>query len=478
MKSYSITHRLITTVLLIELAAALSISGAALLYEQHTRFHSFDIMLRGRADSLLGAVQDAEDTQDNVMLDGTQASLPPADIYQVQDGDGRILGRSPNWAGLDPEKLATQAREFLTLSVNHRHYGAMKNEGLRVVDPGEKGGGTRRRVIIFYGSPVDEVWKSVWQAVAFYAATSVSLLAISAVLIFWLLNRGLSPVRELAAKAGAVSVDSWNFDPPQNARKIRELAPLITALETVLSGLERSFMQQRRFVGDAAHELKTAVAVLKSSLQLLMLRKRTAFEYERGLERCQLDCGRMEDAVAKMLTLAQLETRTEPPMPRFRTDLADILRRVSEQFESMAELKRLQILRSGKDLVVDVDPEQLQLLCANLLLNALQHSPAGSVIRMQATQADAGAELTVEDDGDGIAAEDLPHVFERFYRGDPSRSRETGGTGLGLAICKAIVSKWQCTIEIASDVGVGTRVVVRFPASRPSSASIKVGVQT
>src|SRR6204780_2356972 len=131
-------------------------------------------------------------------------------------------------------------------------------------------------------------------------------------LIFWLLNRGLAPLRELAAEAAGVSADSWNFAPPQRARMVRELAPLTVALETVLTGLEHSFMQQRRFVGDAAHELKTAVAVLKSSLQLLTLKQRTALEYERGLERCQLDCERVEETVAKMLTLARAETNTTP----------------------------------------------------------------------------------------------------------------------------------------------------------------------
>ena len=85
--------------------------------------------------------------------------------------------------------------------------------------------------------------------------------------------------------------------------------------------------------------------------------------------------------------------------------------------------------------------------------------------------------LTVRDTGIGLAPELLPHVFERFSRGDPSRSRNSGGTGLGLAICKAIVSRGQGTIEIASDLGVGTRVTVRFPTAVPSSASVKVAVR-
>ena len=131
MKPYSITRRLIPTVLLVELLAALSISGAAMLYERHVRFRSFDIMLRGRADSLLGAVQDAEDTQDNVMLDGTEVNLPEEDIYQVEDATGRVLGHSPNWAGPVPALLATRNGKSFRVSVSGRHYRALRIEGLQ-----------------------------------------------------------------------------------------------------------------------------------------------------------------------------------------------------------------------------------------------------------------------------------------------------------------------------------------------------------
>jgi signal transduction histidine kinase len=474
-KSYSLTHRLIATILLVELLAALAISGAAMLYERHVRFRSFDVMLRGRADSLLGAVQDADDKDDNVMLDGTEANLPAEDFYQVQDAGGRLLGRSPNWTGPDKALLTAKSGKRLRLSIGGKHYRALHLEGVRIVDPGEKGG-IVRHVSIFYGSPVDHVWREIWEAVGFYTTTSLCLLAVSGLLIFWLLNRGLAPLRQLATEAAGVSVNSWNFAAPEAARNIKELAPLTKALETVLAGLEKAFLQQRRFVGDAAHELKTAVAVLKSSLQLLTLKPRTTDEYEHGIERCQLDCERMEETVAKMLTLARVEANIASP--KTAVDLAEILQQVSQQFESMAELKHLKILLLAEaPVMVDGDQEQLHLLCSNLLLNALQHSPPRSVIRAVVQQNGTHAEMAIEDDGEGIAREDLPHVFERFFRGDPSRSRNTGGTGLGLAICKAIASRWQGTIEIASDLGVGTKVLVRFPSALAPSASVKVAVR-
>jgi hypothetical protein len=187
-KPYSLTHRLIGTILLVELLAAISISGAAMLYERHVRFRSFDIMLRGRADSLMGAVQDADDRGDNVMLDGTEAKLPQQDIYQAEQTGVRVLGHSRNWTGMPEGKPG----DFFSISAGGQHYRALKIEGLRVVDPGEKGGGTPRRVTIFYGAPIDRVWSEIWETVGFYSATSLGLLAISGVLIFYLLSRGLS----------------------------------------------------------------------------------------------------------------------------------------------------------------------------------------------------------------------------------------------------------------------------------------------
>jgi len=307
--------------------------------------------------------------------------------------------------------------------------------------------------------------------VTFYALTSLVLLAISGLLMFWLLNRGLAPLRELAAEAAGVSVYSWNFVPSEKARMTKELAPLAGALETVLHGLERSFTQQRQFVSDAAHDLKTSVAVVKSSLQLLSMKRRTVHEYEAGLERSYADCERMEEIVARMLTLARVESELESNAGLYATDMTQSLKLVVQQFETMANVKSLQLVVSspGK-VVVKVAPEELRLLCSNLILNAMQHSPSGSAVRAVVRRNGTTAELCVEDRGTGIAPEALPHVFDRFYRGDPSRSRETGGTGLGLAICKAIVSRFEGDIQIASILNVGTTVTVHFPVETAEEA--------
>lgn len=471
MKPYSIARRLIVTVLLVELVTAVCVTGMAWLYERHSHFRSFDVLLRGRADSLLGSVQDAEDTDDNVMLNKSDMDVPSEDIYDVRDEKGRVLGRSSNWNGPDSEILAKRNDGYFNSVVDGRHYRSLLLHGLRVVDPGDKGGGVPHHVIIVYGAPTKRVWNAVTGAVKFYALASLALLLVTGIVMAWLLHRGLAPLRALTAEAAGVSVNAWRFHPPERARATKELAPLVDALENTLQRLEHSFSQQRRFVSDAAHELKTGVAVVKSSLQLLSIRQRSAAEYEAGLDRCETDCGRMEDIVAKMLTLARLESIGTKPASPGSTDVSEILRQTVEKFSSMAELRGVSVaLSTPCPLYIALTEDECSLLFSNLLLNALQHSVRGTAIRLSAQAADDAVEARIEDQGDGIPAEALPHIFERFYRGDPSRNRNTGGTGLGLSICKAIADAAGGKIQIDSRVGLGTMVSVRLPAgvARPS----------
>jgi signal transduction histidine kinase len=461
------------TVLFVELISALCVTGVAIVYERHTHFRSFDILLRGRADSMLGAVQDAEDAADNVMLDGTEVSAPKDDIYEVTDDHGRLLGRSVNWAGsaalLEKKRRRSDQGDkneerYYGVRLNHKEYRVIAITGQRIVDPGDKGGGIHRAVTIYYGASTERVWEAVLRAAGFYALSSLLVLAATGILMFWLLNRGLAPLRQLAHAAAGVSVTSWNFAPPEEARQTQELTPLVHAIENALQGLEQSFEQQKRFVGDAAHELKTSVAVVKSSLQLLGMKQRSASEYEAGLERVLNDCARMESIVAQMLTLARLEDNSAAQITTAATPIYVSLQAVVRQLDTMAEVNSIAIAINGDlSLNAQIDPEELKLLFTNVLMNALQHSPVNSHIDIDLKDADGVAEILIRDEGEGIDAEDLPRIFERFSRSDPSRSRRTGGTGLGLAICKAITDRCGGAITIHSELKRGTTVSIRLP---------------
>jgi signal transduction histidine kinase len=338
---------------------------------------------------------------------------------------------------------------------------------VRVIDR-EENGGVRRPVTVLYAGPTRFLWHEAVEAVQFYLVASALLLAVTGIALVWFLRRRLSPLQELAAIAGRVSARSWEFVPPATVLRTTELAPIALSMEELLKGLQLAFERQRRLTGDAAHELKTSIAVLKSSLQLLSMVPRTAEQYEAGLEGLLLDSERMEELVSRMLTLARLE---EAPVELSEScELQSIVCDVAERLRPLAELKQVVLGVSVEEsCVVAMPAGDADLLCSSLLVNALQHSSPNQRVSVLVQALGGVTELRVVDQGDGIPASALPHVFERFFRADRSRSRVSGGAGLGLSICKAIVERANGTIHIESAVGTGTEVTVTLPARQNSA---------
>ena len=470
MKSSSLSRQLIGGVLLAELICAATFSVIAIGHEVRGRRRAFDVMLRGRADSVLGAVQDAEDPEDNVTVDPTELVLPKQDAYEVMSPSGRLVGRSPASSADLLAGLASATKAgYFNLRIKEQRYRAIRLEGVRIIDR-ETNGGLRRHVIVLYAAPTHDLWHGAVEAVQFYVVASALLLGVTGVALVWFLRRRLSPLQELAAIAGRVSTRSWEFVPPDEVLRTSELAPIALSIEELLKGLRQSFERQRQLTGDAAHELKTSIAVLKSSLQLLSMSPRTPHQYEVGLEGLLVDMERMEALASRMLALARLE---EAPVERSEwSDLSSALRSVSERLQPLANLKQVMLeVSAGQGLNVALSVDDADTLCSNLMMNALQHSlPAGHVSAIAQTHGGV-TELRVKDDGKGIPEEALPHVFERFYRADRSRSRDSGGAGLGLSICKAIIERSNGTIHIKSAEGTGTEVTVTLPVAQTDGAS-------
>ena len=469
MKPYSVTRRLITTVLLLELLSAVAFTWLAVEYERHARFSSFDVSLRARAAMLFGAIGDADDPGDNVVLDLRGLQIPPTDLFDVEGLKGKVLGRSAFWPAqqINAQLGSNAADGIYSLTLDGREFRFVVLHATRVVDPTENGGGVRRPVFILYGASANQVWSEIWEAVRFYAVASLVLLATSGIAMTGFLRRSLSPLGELAAEASKISAQQWQFHPRDSARAMIELAPLTEALESAVKRLQRSFEQQRRFTSDAAHELKTDLATAKSSLQLLAMRKRTLEEYGRGLEVCLTDILRIEDTVAKMLTLARVEYAYDRAGVHSGSgsDLTLLLQEGITQLESLAELKQVVVrINSPQRILVAISEQDSRLLCINLLLNALQHSLPRTEVKTEVMKSDGWVRLRIVDQGTGIPAEALPHIFEPFFRQDSSRDRRSGGTGLGLAICKGICERAGGVISIRSELGQGTEVSVRLPA--------------
>ncbi|MFZ0813897.1 MAG: HAMP domain-containing sensor histidine kinase [Candidatus Sulfotelmatobacter sp.] len=473
--SISITRRLVVTVLILELLSAVALIGAITVHEWSVQLKVFDASLVATAESLMGAVQDAEDEGDNVMLDMRGVGIAKDAAFRVEDERGKVLGSAGEPPPLETPASGTPLFLFRNMTVSGRGYRFLVFNGIRIVDPGESNGGVRHSITIIYGTPLRHVWHEVLEEVRFFAIATAFLLGITAAVMAWLVRKGLSPVHELAREAERIRSDGWQFHAPASAKETVELRPLAAALEAALARLQRSFEQQRRFTNDAAHELKTDVAIVKSSLQLLSMRKRTLEEYDQGLAASLEDITRLETTVEKMLTLARLEQ----PLESYNSSAAsqfcslrDAIEEAVHQSKPFAQLKSIKVAADfNADIRLPIDSRDALLLCSNILLNALQHSPDGGTVRIAVTADKETARMAVRDQGEGIPDKDRDSVFEPFYRGDPSRSRKSGGTGLGLSICKAICERAGGTIEIANDPAGGALVTVTLPARTVASDS-------
>lgn len=464
MKQRSLLWQVIATVLIAELLCAVILSSAALLNERATRYRAFDVMLRGRADSVVGALEDEEDTGDTLTLNRADLNLPGQDLFRISEPDGRVIGQSPQWNAA----LSTSRAGFQNVQVNRRTFRVLRIDSVRVLDPAQ--GGIRRPFTVWYATPTVHMWHSIVEAARFYIFTSLMLLAVTAAVLVWLLRRELRPLSELAEQAARVSPDSLAFAPSPEVLATSELRPLALSIEALLAGLERELAARRRFVADAAHELKTELAVIKSSLQLLQLRPRTADEYAQGLDRPLDDLDRLETLVRRMLTLGRLDESSTHAGAA--TALDEAARVAAERLAPLARLRGVALELDGLEpAAVAITADDAALLVSNLLSNAIEHSPQGNSVRVETVTEERGeAMLRVIDRGEGIAAEALPHVFERFFRADTSRARQTGGSGLGLAICRAIVRSAGGSLRLESKPGAGTIATAMFPGCvRPNN---------
>ncbi len=464
MQIRSLKSQIILSVLLAEALCGAAFTGAALIHEWNVRVHALDTTLRGRADSLLGAIQDAEDPNDNVLVDPTELDVPKADVYAVYTQDGRLLGSSL----AAPAVLIARDQEGIsTRRVGDKPYRVLQRKGIRVIDRAESGGvGLRRPVTILYAVRSGQIWHEVREDIGFYVGIDVLIILLTAVIIIALLRRMLIPLQELAAEAATLSLRSLTFAAPESALQIQELRPLAETLSVTVSGLRSSFEQQTRFMGDAAHELKTAVAVVRSSTQLLLLRSRDPDEYIAGLQAIFIDNTRVEDLVARMLISARFEEQASTKQENLSAvaDPSAAIERVLTRLQPYTESHETPIIASPvAGLRVRIVQDELDVLLSNLIVNAVQHSSRGKEIQLSVIEQPGLAVIQVKDEGDGISQSALPHVFERFYREDRSRSRDTGGAGLGLAICKSIVEAAAGEIAIESEQHAGTVVTVRLP---------------
>lgn len=286
-------------------------------------------------------------------------------------------------------------------------------------------------------------------------------LAVSGLLGMAAARRGLRPLKAIANTAstitpgrlhGRVGEEPWPS----------ELQELVRAFDAMLDRLEDSFLRLAQFSSDLAHELRTPINNLMGEAEVALSKPRTAEEYRRTLESSLEEYGRLATMIESLLFLA----RAEDPKTRIRAEVLDAraaCEDVAAYYEPLAQEKGV-ALTCGGDGTVVADPALLRRALGNLVSNALQYTPSGGSVRLNAgPAADGGTVVRVEDSGVGIAPEDLPRLFDRFFRADRARSRHPQGTGLGLPIVRSIMELHGGSVRVESRAGEGTAVTLTFP---------------
>jgi len=286
-----------------------------------------------------------------------------------------------------------------------------------------------------------------------------SALILCPVIGFAIARRGTRPLREVAETARHIGSTTLN-ERIEAAGYPVEVRILAEAFNAMLERLEDSFARLSRFSADIAHELRTPVNNIRGEAEVALTRGRTASEYSEVIGSCLEESVRLSELIESLLFLARSESPGEH-LNRTPQDVGALLTGLCDYYEaSAAELRVALTAESANGIVADVDRVLLQRALGNLISNALVHCSPGDSIGLTAQADDASVRIEVCDTGSGISAAALPHVFDRFYRADASRSRNSGGTGLGLPIARQIVLLHGGDLEISSRPGKGTTVLV------------------
>lgn len=293
-------------------------------------------------------------------------------------------------------------------------------------------------------------------------------LAISAALVvaivagYLIARREMRPVLRLAAlvaELGATDLHRCIGDDDWPS----ELKPLATNFDQLLARLEDAFARMSQFSADIAHELRTPFHILQGEAELALTRAGSSEAYRACIESAAEEYQRLAAMVDALLFLARAE-QPDAQLDWQPLQLDHEIATVCDFYQALADEQAVTLIAAGNG-VVRADAALLRRALGNLVANALRHTPSGGRIIVAARQRpDQGAEISVSDTGDGIASDDLAHVFDRFYRADSARSRAKAGTGLGLAIVKFIMELHGGTASIQSELHQGTTVTLTFPA--------------
>lgn len=439
------TRRIALAILLSACATMIAAGVAAYFVVRQVVIAELDQQLVERAATVLrnsGMVSEAAPPQ-----------VPVGDRYLIRTDDGRTLAR-PVDDRPPSDRPIVVARDFARTAEE----GRVRTLTLRWAPIDASG----RPATIVYSSPAlayDTVLASLAATITLVTSAGV---AVTALVARRVAARATRPLADTAEAIG--EIDEANL-----ARRIDvaslpdELRPVGARLNEMLERLERSSAQRHRFMVDAAHELRTPVAALRTTIEVALDGPRA--DAARALERC-LASARLLDRLVSLLTETLRDAPAAGDLPLTPVNAGRLVRDCAAQFEALAAQKRQTlVVDSPDDRPMESDPDKLRSIAINLIGNALEYTPEGGRVEVWAGVAGDGTwRLTVRDDGPGISAEHQRRVFDPFFRADAARQRRSSHLGLGLYLVQSHARRLGGTCTLRSEPGAGAEFTVGLPA--------------
>ena len=355
--------------------------------------------------------------------------------------------------------LAPGGSEFFTVGATE---GSVDYRVLAATSSGGDG-------VFFTALPLNDVESTISHLLLVELLGIAAILSVLGLVTWWMLRLGVRPIKQMTTTATAIAEGdlSARVDESSPASESRELA---VALNTMLATIEGALDERaasedrlRRFVADASHELRTPVTTIRGYAELYRVGGLSEREQlDDAMRRTEQEAQRMTRLVEDMLTLAK--TDEHRPIEHRDVDLARLASDAGGDARVVAPDRSIEV-DAPEPVVVSGDSDRLRQVFANLVGNAIAHTASGTTIMIRTTSLGENAVVEVIDTGDGMSADVVDRVTERFFRADPSRSRHRGGSGLGLSIVDATVTAHGGELHIESEPGVGTAVRFTIPLS-------------
>lgn len=316
------------------------------------------------------------------------------------------------------------------------------------------------RNVIMVGHPIDVIEKSLGSLTGNLIIIFLAFVLPTIFGGYVLAGSALRPVEEISRDMETISSENLK-------RRVMvpetddEIAHLARTFNTLLDRLEGAFSRERQFIGDIAHELKTPLATLSSAIEVAQAKKRTVKEMNGVLDELLIDANRLSRTLSNILDLAW--TTTEPNQSaRDTTNISGMLMELGEIAQKLSYTKKIQVKFTIADhIMIAGKKDKLFRALLNIIDNAVKYTKENGLLFISLKSAKNKARITIKDTGKGITPDDIPHIFDRFYRG--AKTDKTHGSGLGLAIAHAVITSYGGTIDVQSTVGKGTTFNILLP---------------